>query len=480
MSFVKNSAYLTIANLFLLVAAYFLNVWVGRFLGPADFGRYLAIIGVFAIMNVVLTSGTSKAIAKVIAEDKKFASPITAGLLRWGLPLLLLVSAIFYFFIAELIANLLNDPSLLFNIRLLTPIIPIFGIGSMYAGYFIGREQFGLQTIKLIVIAISKIVLVVILTSYFFVAGALASIPLFGLAGILFSLIFIRANPLNKVAKETKEKIGRIMGFLIPMTGFAFLMMFFTQLGVFIIKAGLGDDALTGYFGAAKSTMQIPISIFSAVSVVLLTTVSKSYANKPIKETRTNIKEILRYILIMLTPSILFITATSVPAIRLIYGSDYVGAGTALAILSLGIGLLIFINLLVMILNAIGKPSFTLIIASLMMAIHFVLGNLLLSRGIEGVAISLVVANVVGLLLGLIYIYKKLGNVVDIKSFAKVLILTALLSFALSKVNIPNSVILLIAWFFAGIIYLAALFVLKELTMKDINYIKAIVKSKQK
>ena len=195
MSFVKNSAYLAIANFFQLLSAYVLNVWVGRFLGPADFGRYVIILSIFGVMNVFLTGGSSQAIAKVVAEDKRSAAPVTAQLLKWGVPALVLLAAIYYFVISVLISSLLHDNELLFHIRLLTPIIPLFGIGAIYAGNFIGREQFGLQTIKLILVSIGKMALTVILTLYFLVSGAIAALSLTGFIGIIFSLFFIRANP---------------------------------------------------------------------------------------------------------------------------------------------------------------------------------------------------------------------------------------------------------------------------------------------
>lgn len=476
MSFVRNSAYLAAANFALLIAAYFTNVWTGRFLGPADFGKYVTILGLFGIMNVLLTNGSSQAIAKVVAEDKRHSGLITAELLRLCAPLLIVLAAVFYFAAAPLLASLLNDTSLLPSIKLLTPIILVYGIGAIYAGYFLGTEQFGLQTIKLILISIGKVLLTVLLTLQFVVSGAISALSLSGVIGIIFSIVFIRVNPFRKAPVDAKQLVVRVIRLTIPMTTYLFLITLFMQLGVFITKTALGADVLTGYFGAAKGILQIPTTMFSAVGLVLLTTVSRTYVNKSVAETQNTLKEVFRYIMIALVPAVLFVSATPAYVINLIYGHNYLPGSDILSALNVGTGFFVLVSLLTMVLNGIGKPAVTVWIAALMTAAHVAISFLLLPRyGTEGIAASFVIANIIGAVVTVFYTYKHLGSFIDLKSFAKIFAVGLAVFFGLKAAPISSSVSLLVAWAVAGLVYIAALFVIREIRKEDFRHIKSFI-----
>jgi O-antigen/teichoic acid export membrane protein len=477
MSFLKNSVYMAVANFFQLISAYVLSVWVGRFLGPADFGKYITIISIFGIMNVFITNGTSQAIAKVIAEDKRLASGITGQLIRWGIPLMIVVSAVFYFLVAPLISLMLKDSSLLFHIQLLTPIIPLYSLGAIYAGYFIGREQFGLQTIKSILISIGKILLTVLLTIPFMVTGAIGGLSLVGLIGICFSLFFIRANPFKKMTDELKIPLIKIIRLLFPMTAYMFLITLFQQLGVFISKIWLSSDALTGYFGAAKSVLQIPTSLFSAISIVMLTTVSSSFASYDPHRTRHQLMEIFKYTLMLLVPGMLFMAAGPAEIVKLVYGSSYIQGSGAFFILSIGGLFFIFCGFLAMILSGIGKVTFTAVVAAIMTGVHFGVGFLLVHTfGIEGVAFSFAAASVVGFIISMWYSYTQFGSFIDLKSLAKIMLISLVLFFALRFFSGHGIIKMIIAWIAAGLVYLAFLFVSKEITRREINYVIGMIR----
>lgn len=481
MSFVRSSVYLAAANFALLIGAYFVNVWAGRFLGPDEFGKYVTIIGLSGLMNALLTNGSSQAIAKVIAEDKRLAAPLTAELLKWSFPILIGLSIVFYYVIAPLLSIMLNDWQLLSNIRLLTPIIPIFGVGAIYAGYFIGKEQFGLQTVKLMLISIAKVLLTVILTMHFLVTGAIWALSLSGLVGIAFSLVFIRVNPFQKLVANLRHVVIRIVAFMAPMTAYLFLATLFAQLGVFITKTRLADNVLTGYFGAAKGIMQISFTTFAAAGLVLLTTVSRMWAGRHIEETRAALREIFKYIIILLTPAILFVSATSAQVMNTIYGPAYLNAVSLLFILNFGTGFLIVASFLAVVLNGIGKPGVTVVITVLMIAAHVGFALLLLpGYGVNGIAMSFVAASIFGLVVSLFYTYKHLGNFIDIKSLLKVVAAGLVVFFGLKAVTITGSVQLFAAWVVAGLVYFAVLFAIRELTAKDIRYIRNLVGRRQK
>lgn len=475
MSFLRNSIYVTISNFFLLIAAYVLNVWVGRFLGPEDFGKYITVISIASLLQVIFNQGPTQAIAKVISEDKKKSNSITGLLLQCGTLILVLISVVYALIIAPLISLLLKDPSLLFNLQLLTPIIPVFGYLAIYSGYFIGNEKFGLQTIKQIIMAIAKIIFTIILTLTFFIPGAILSISLFGVAGVIFSLIFVKANPFRRIM-EHKDQIVRIAKLSLPITAYIVLITYFTQIGIYMIKTNMGSDILTGYFGAAKSVLQIPTSLFSGIGVVLLAAVSGSYIKNKVMQTRVAIKEILRYVLILLIPSILFMAALPIPIIKLIYGSSYIDAAPLFVILAPGFGMFILIGLLVVVLNAIGKPSFTTPVALLMIIVHYIFGLLFLDIGAIGIAYSFVIGNITGLVLIYAYLYKKLGNVIDFFSTIKVLAVSLLLAYSLTQFNITNHLQLFIYLIIAGLIYVVLMFILKEFNQKDIQYIRQLLK----
>lgn len=472
MSILKHSIYMSISNYVLLVSAYVLNVWVGRLLGPEAYGKYVVILGIFGIISVLFSA---RVITKVIAEDKNAAKPIVAELLLWSLPLLPIIALIYYYAIAPLIASALGEMELLFPLRLLTPVIPIYGIGMIYAGYFTGTERFGLQSIKMIIVALSKIAFVIGLVLAFFVNGAIVALSLTGMTGIIFSFFFIRVFPWSRRTGAGAQKVMRMAKLWLPMTAFSILLTFFSQMGIFLIKGTLADDALTGYFGVAKSIVQIPAALFTAINSVLLAAAARTYETRGPKETGALVMRSMKYLIIMAIPTSLFISATAGNIIRLIYGEQFIPGTPILTLIALGFVFFTVTGVLVTLIHAIGRPWMTVLIGAAMIAIHWTLGLLLIGFGATGVAVSYILASLTGCIAGLLYLSRHIGQVVKAGTLVKVSVLSVLLAIGLAAVPIHGTVMLIAAWAVAAGCYLAGLFLIGEMGRADIKEIARLL-----
>ena len=74
----KGLVYLTISSGIFVVAGYVVNLWLGRFLGPVNYGIYGVVISLMTMVNLVQSAGLPNAVSKYIAEDESNAEGILA------------------------------------------------------------------------------------------------------------------------------------------------------------------------------------------------------------------------------------------------------------------------------------------------------------------------------------------------------------------------------------------------------------------
>src|ERR1700760_1419286 len=65
-----GAIYLTLSGLAFLLSGYATNVWLGRRLGPHDYGRYGVIITLISSVNVMQVAGLPQALSRFVSEGR--------------------------------------------------------------------------------------------------------------------------------------------------------------------------------------------------------------------------------------------------------------------------------------------------------------------------------------------------------------------------------------------------------------------------
>ncbi|MCX6763213.1 MAG: oligosaccharide flippase family protein, partial [Candidatus Moranbacteria bacterium] len=144
----KSAVWVTFSEIFFNLSGFIIHSALGRFLGPADYGRYGLIITLTTTVIILIGNGIPTAMAKYISEyfetDAKMVKVIKRQTVISQTILIGAITVIFYF-CAPLISAALGDPTLTPLFQISTLIIPAFAAGSFYFSYYTGLHRFNLQ-----------------------------------------------------------------------------------------------------------------------------------------------------------------------------------------------------------------------------------------------------------------------------------------------------------------------------------------------
>lgn len=464
----KGAVYMVTAQMIAIISSYIIHFGLGRYLGPSMYGIYGVIMALVSMLTLILTSGLPQAVSKYIAEDNKKAYSIIKRTAKVQFMFSLVLFAII-FFGARVIANLLNDRSLVGYIIIAAFIIPFRAMTFLYNSYLNGKHYFKRVAFLSNLYSVYRVIFIFILAYFFYVKGVLFGMILTSTVSLILVLLSIKEKN-----DEYEFEVKKAVKFAIPVSIFTVLLTFLLSLDLYMVKSLLGNNELVGYYTSAAVISQIPYSLFSALSFVLLPAVSHSIANGLVVRTKRLINQSMRHILILLVPIVLLISAKSEELVSLIYSSKYMAAVEPLSILTIGLGFFILFFLLAIMINASGKPKLSLGILLLVIPLNFVLNFVLIrSYGLKGAAISTTIASFVAMVIAGSYMYKRFKTIISFKSLVKILMAGLIIYFIALNVSL-NKYLLGVEVGVLFVLYIGILWVLKEIKKGDIIRLKSL------
>jgi len=470
-SMAKGTLYLMIANGTFALAGYLIHFGLGRYLGPVDYGIFGVILSLTNVLNTILTTGFPQSAAKYIAEDNARLRGITREANRIQLTIGLSLFAL-YFGLAGVIARWLNDPSLTPYIRISAVVIPTYALCGMYSGYLNGLRWFDKQAISILGHTFAKVALVFTLVLIGFgVKGAIAGYSLAAFIAFLLAWRFLR-----KVEKSHMSfGWNKLARFGVLATLFATMFFLLMNIDLFAVKAlGVGGSEV-GYYTAASTISKAPYTLFAGLAITLFPTISRVTSLNDTKATRNYIRQSMRYMLLLLIPSVVMISATSSDLITVVYSSRYIGAAAPLSILVFGLGLLSMFLVLANIIMSSGKPGIAMMLALLLLGIDIVLNILLVSSGgIVGAAWATTLTGLLGTSIASVYVFWRFNALVTIKSVGRICLASVVIYVTARHISLP------VVWLpaiYVGLLalYAGLLWLMRELKSEDLTTFKRIV-----
>jgi len=254
------------------------------------------------------------------------------------------------------------------------------------------------------------------------IGQALAPLSVFATA------IFI--DPLRKIkitGRKTREELRqmdkKIMNFAWPVTLFLLFYELMITIDLYLVKAVLRDDYLTGLYNSALTVGRIPYYAFYFLSILLLPKISGSVARKLGKETKKIMTTSFRFMLMFLIPSVFLLSYFSPSAIRFFYGARYTDASSAMSILVFGVGFLTIFYIITFVLNGAGKNKIPMTLSVLGAVINAILNYFFIKRwGVIGSAWATTITAFIVLIPAIIYSSKNICSFLQPVAIAKYLL----------------------------------------------------------
>ena len=472
----RGTLYLMLANGLFAVVGYIIHFGLGRHLGPVEYGSFGVVLYLMTTINLLVTSGIPQSASKYIAENNTRLQSIIRGANRIQLVFTVVIFCL-YLGLAGVIADLLNDSSLTPYIRISALAIPAYALYSVYnAGYLNGLRRFGRQAIGTTVVSLAKVTLVFALVWIGLgIKGAITGYIVSAFIGFIFAWRFLgKTQNIN-----TYFDWRKLLNFAIPATLFAAAFFILMSVDLFAVKALAGNDIEVGYYTSATTISKVPYFLFAGLAMTLLPSISQAIAAGDSELIKSYIRQSVRYMLMLLVPGVLLISATSSELLTLVYSSRYIDASGPLSILAFGAGLLTVFFVLSHIIIGSGKPWVVLIISLAMVVISIGLNVFLIPRyALTGAAWATTATGILGTCAATAYVLTRFKTLINIKSLARICLASLVVYFL--ALYIPVS----FEWlplFYIGllVLYTGILVVMRELTREDTLTIKSAIPLKR-
>lgn len=407
-SLARGTIALLAAQFAFLVGGYAVHFFLGRRLGPADYGTFGVVMAFLVWMEVSLTGGFPYAIRKFGAEMEESLPSIARAAMRGQFVYAALIMAI-ALIAAPWVAAAMRDPGLTGLIRLAALDIPIYAFYFCYTAVLNGRRDYTKQAASMVSYAAAKVAGILILVSLGFgVVGALIGNILASVVGLA-----VAAMVAGRLRKAPPYPIRNLINFAgsTAVLGIAFTLLI--SIDLFAVKAMLRSAEAVGYYAAANTLARAPFYLFLGIATATLPALSKAASRTDHELVSKYIGQSLRVHMMLLAPLTAIISGTAPIIINILYSERYAAAATSLAVLVVALMLFGFLHALYNILVATGDTRTPILGTTLLTATAIILNLLLLPRfGAIGAAIAAVVVAAAGLIFSGVICARRFGRMI--------------------------------------------------------------------
>ncbi len=399
----QGTVYLVIVQAIFLASGYLIHAFLGRTLGPADYGTFGIVVSLITMINLFFTSGLPHAASRFIAAgERRFDEVRTATeSIACAISLTLFV---LYFMAAGSIASLLGDPSLVPYLRLSALIIPFHAIYALDLGLLNGRMAFRDQAVAMVSFSVTRLVgvFVLVLLGYS-IMGAIGGFIIASVIGLLAARRTLPGSGPRDVAL-----VRELVTFSVPIMLYSVAFTSVMSLDLFVVKRLLAENVKVGFYVAAVNLSRIPFHLMNGLVLALLPVRARCAASDDESDGRAVSATALRYLLILILPTAAIMCATSEELVALVYSRDFLPAAVPLFTLVLGACFFTAFSVLSTLIIADGKATVPMLFSFALAPVSLVLNlSLVPSRGLEGAALSTLLTGTCGMLLAGAYLWKR-------------------------------------------------------------------------
>ena len=443
-------------------------IYLARYLGPVDFGKYSFVFAYLAFFNILTDLGLQQILVREMARDPSITPKLigNAYIIRWILTVIAIISSI-------VLITVLSYPADTTTYVYIAAFSLLFiSFSDFYATIFQANLRMEYNTFaKLCFKVLSAILILWIVFSNGSLTQVIIALVFSEMVKTLmcysFSKKFVRPKFIIDI-----ELWKYLFKEGLPLALYSVILIIHFRTDVVMLSIMQGD-ASVGIYSAAYTLSHTLLLIPTALVMSLFPIMSKAFKSSKerlIKTYRLGIK----YILIITLPIATGTTVLADKIIFLIYGIEFAASVTVLQILIWAIVFssvnLVLINLLI----SMDKQKLNSLSISLCAAINIILNFILIpTLNYNGAAIATVVTKTVLFGASFYFIAKHL-QVLPMHKIVIRPVIGGLIMGAFVYYFIDANIALLVP--LAAAVYLVALLALKTFTMEDIDIVKKIMK----
>lgn len=405
----RGTIYITIAKFYFILSGYSIYFALPRLLSADQFGNYGVITGIVAIINAVIVIGTQQAVSKFVSEDARRADAVKRQALQIQTVIGGAITAA-YLLAAPLIADWVNDRSLIAPLRVSALIPFAYSFYSVYMGYLNGQRKFLRQSVLDMSYSTLKAAMIVVLALLLgTVASAVAGFGLSALV-ILFIAPFIAGRADNQI--DEKPATATFLKFQFALLGFTLVNNLLQKIDLLLIKA-LGSSSsaeaseMAGYYTALMAIANITYQAIISIAFVIFPLVSNATFEARAEEVKSYIRETLKYTLMIMALGATVFSSNAAPVLGLLFRPTYKVGAPALAIAAYGMLFFGLIYILTTIISGSGRARVSFLIGLATLAVSATMNILLIPRyGIVGAAMGTTVSMAMGALVAALYVWR--------------------------------------------------------------------------
>ncbi|MEX1112796.1 MAG: flippase [Candidatus Andersenbacteria bacterium] len=466
-----GAVFLMGAQAFVLGLGYVTHLIIGRLLGPGPYGIYGVVLSIQTILGIFLSLGVPSAVSRFVAQDEEHAQSILRQALRIQ-GYLAITMSLATVLLAPVIARILNDTTLTPIIYFVALVIFSQAFYQVYAQFLSGIHHFNRQAALTSLYAVAKLVGALALIFIFGVYGAFSGFIVGGLVAAAAGWYWTRSAGGQKHKQLPLKSFLSFAGtYVLTLVGLQLLM----SLDLFMVKSFLQDDIQAGYYNAAVTLSRISYFILQGLTFIILPSVSAlTRPGMSHDKAAAFIRDVLRYLIALIVPSVALAAATSKNLIILFLSREYLPAAPLLTVLMVGLGALAFYLLLITIVAGAGKAKIGLYITVGMIILSAILGVTLIPQfGLIGGAWQTTIASLVGLFVLGTYTFKTFRIPLPVKSTVNIGIASAVVVAPTYFWSAP-SLLLPVQYAILLLVYISVLWILGEVSPKDRQYLASL------
>lgn len=357
-SFMKGTLILLAAGIINRILGFIPRITLPRVIGAEGIGLYQMGYPFLIVILTLITGGIPIAIAKLVAEaEAEGNEQRISRIFKISFLFSLMISLLFAvasFFAAKWISTyLLTDSRVYYTFLTMTPIILIVGIGSVYRGYFQGRQNMIPTALSQVIETLVRIVTVLafayIMLPYgieYAAAGAMAGVLAGEIAALLVLFYQYRINrrsprSIPEARIESSPMSGRwanlklLLKLAIPITGSKLVgscSYFFES--IIIVRslaiAGVATKIATAQYGALQGMvipiLMLPSALTYSLSVSLVPSLSEAAAQNDMKTIHSRLHQSLKLALVTGAPFAMIMFVLAEPLCLYLYGQSQVAS----------------------------------------------------------------------------------------------------------------------------------------------------------
>lgn len=380
----RSSAQMTIMQGFGFAATAALYVFLGRKLGPSDYGIAGIIMSALTSIRTGVFGSLMLATAKTIAAQPTQMRSCLAVSRRVFAGAALALAGVFLG-LGPYLAELLNDPLLTPYLRLVSVAIPPIAALVLLQATLVGLRDFRSNMLLGMLFQLLKLLCVAVLV--LLGAKIVGLIAGFAIAAIIpFVLFRSKGRISDGSAPLTLRSYMTTAGGLFFIVTLAVVQRYVNLLN--LKRLALSSHSV-GYYTAAAQLASVPALVFGGFAIALWPTISASATASNLELARRQLRKSLRYLMISLMPLAAILWALPDRIMVLAFGSDYAPAADILHILVTPMLLIAVQSLILAAIMAAGRSRTASCIVAASIVIALLAGNVLIPRlGATGAAIA--------------------------------------------------------------------------------------------